>query len=50
MNVYIQDNFVTDDHTLKYRSSIDKFIISSHGMEMMSLSCVVGVDISIAFI
>ena len=31
-------------------SSIDKLIISSHGMEMMSLSCEVGVDISIGFI
>ena len=50
MNVYILDNFVPDDHTLKYKSSIDKLIISSHGMEMMSLSCEVGVDISIAFI
>ena len=43
MNVYILDNFVPDDHTLKYKSSIDKLIISSHGMEMMSLSCEVGV-------
>ena len=50
MNVYILDNFVPDDHTLKYKSSIDKLIISSHGMEMMSLSCEVGVDISIGFI
>ena len=50
MNVYIMDNFVPDDHPLKYKSSIDKLIISSHGMEMMSLSCEVGVDISIAFI
>ena len=41
---------VPDDHTLKYKSSIDKLIISSHGMEMMSLSCEVGVDISIVFI
>ena len=43
MNVYILDDFVPDDHTLKYKSSIDKLIISSHGMEMMSLSCAVGV-------
>ena len=50
MNVYILDNFVPDDHNLKYISSIDKLIISSHGMEMMSLSCEVGVDISIGFI
>ena len=33
MNVYILDNFVPDDHTLKYKSSIDKLIISSHGKE-----------------
>ena len=32
MNVYILDNFVPDDHTLKYKSSIDKLIISPHGM------------------
>ena len=50
MNVYILDYFVPDDHTLKYKSSIDNLIISSHGMEMMILSCEVGVDISIAFI
>ena len=24
MNVYILDNFVPDDHTLKYQSSIEK--------------------------
>ena len=50
MNVYIMDNFVPADHTLIYKSSINKLIISSHGMEMMSLSCEVGVDISIGFI
>ena len=36
MNVYILDNFVPDDNTLKNKSSIDKLIISSHGMEMMA--------------
>ena len=50
MNVYIMDNFVPDEHTLKHKSYIDKLIISSHGMEMMSLSCEVGVDIRIGFI
>ena len=50
MNFYILDNFVPDGHTLKYKSSIDKLIICSHGMEMMSSSCEVGVNISIAFI
>ena len=44
MNVYILHNFVPADHTLKYKSSIDKLIISFHGMEMMSLSCEVGVE------
>ena len=47
MNVYILNNFVPDEHTLKYKSSIDELIISSRGMEIMSLSCEVGVDISI---
>ena len=50
MNVYILDDFVPDEHTLKYKSYIDKLIISSHGMEMMNLSYEVGVDISIGFI
>ena len=34
--IYILDKFVPDGYTLKYKSYIEKLIISSHGM---SISC-----------
>ena len=50
MNCYILNKFIPDEYTLKYKCSVDKFIISSHRMEMMSMSCKVSVDIIIWFI
>ena len=46
MNVYILNKFIPDEYTLK-KHSVDKLIISSHRMEMMSMSCKVSVDIII---
>ena len=47
MNVYILNKLIPDEYTLKYERSVDKLIISSHRMEMMSMSCKVSVDIII---
>ena len=47
MNVYILNKFIPDEYTLKYKCSVDKLIISSHRMEMVSMSCKVSVDIII---
>ena len=47
MNVYILNRFIPAEYILKYKRSVDKFIISSHRMEMMSMSCKVSVDIII---
>ena len=46
MNVYILNNFIPDEYTLKYKRYVE-LIISSHRMEMMSMSCKVSVDIII---
>ena len=50
MNVYILNTFIPDEYTLKYKRSVDKLIISSHRMKMMSMSCKVSVYIIISFI
>ena len=47
MNVYILNNCIPDEYTLKYKRSVDNLIISSHRMEIMSMSCKVSVDIII---
>ena len=47
MNVYILNKFIPDEYTLKYKRSVEKLIISSHRMEMMSMSCKVSVYIII---
>ena len=50
MDVDIPKTFIPDEYTLKCKTYIDKFIISSHWMEMMSVSCEVSVYIYIWFI
>ena len=49
-NINIRNNFVPNINTLKSESSIDKLIVSSSRMEMMSLSNEVSMDVSILFI
>ena len=47
MDVDILNKFIPDEYTLKCKSSPDKLIISSHCMEIMSVSCEVKVYIII---
>ena len=49
MAISILDEFISDDHFLKNKTSVYKLIISSHRMEMMNLSCEMVMDISIGF-
>ena len=50
MDVDILKKFIPDEYTLKCKSSIDEFIISSHCMKMMSMPCEMSGYVIIRFI